>query len=355
MEHESLSPLVATPRVLAIVAAAAAIAIFVFDSVTPVEVTAGVLYCAVVLMAVRLCRPRGVVIVGAGCMALTVLSHFLSPGDPWGSTALINRFIGLSAIGATTFLALKNQSAQKALQRAELARVMRLITLGELTASIAHEINQPLAGVVSSGNACLRWLAHQPPDLEKARLSVERLIKDGNRASEVILRVRALVKGAPTRKTWWNINETILEVIALTRSEAQRSGVSIETHLSSELPPVLGDRIQLQQVILNLVVNAIEAMSEVDERPRELLVDSRKHESNSVLVAVRDSGTGLDFGSLDHIFDAFYTTKPDGMGMGLAICRSIIEAHGGRLWATPSEPRGAVFQFSLPTGQEEAS
>jgi C4-dicarboxylate-specific signal transduction histidine kinase len=250
----------------------------------------------------------------------------------------------------------ERKRAEDALRQAQmdLARVTRLITLGELTASIAHEINQPLAGVVSSGNACLRWLAHQPPELEKARLSVERLIKDGNRASEVILRVRALVKGAPQRKTWWNINETILEVIALTRSEAQRSGVSIETHLSSDLPPVLGDRIQLQQVILNLLVNAIEAMSEVDE-PRELLVGSRKHESNSVLVAVRDSGTGLDLGSLDHVFDAFYTTKPDGMGMGLAICRSIIEAHGGRLWATPNDPRGAVFQFSVPTRQEEAS
>jgi signal transduction histidine kinase len=355
MGHESPPPVVATPRVLPIAAAAVAVAIFVFDSVTPVEVTAGVLYGAVVLMAVRLCRPRGVLIVGVGCMALTVLSHFLSPGDPWGSTALINRFLGVSAIGITTFLVLKNQSAHMALQRAELARVTRLMTLGELTASIAHEVNQPLTGVATNASACLRWLAGQPPDLEEARRAVERLIRDGSRASEVIQRVRALVKGEPPRKVWLNINETILEVVALARSDVQRNGVSLQTQLSSDLPPVPGDRIQLQQVILNLLVNAIEAMSEVDERSRELLVGSGKHESNSVLVAVRDSGAGLDSGSLNRVFDTFYTTKPGGMGMGLAISRSIIEAHGGRLWATPNAPKGAIFQFTLPVVGEEVT
>ena len=343
------------PRVLPIGAAAVAIAIFVFDSVTPVEVNAAVLYVAVVLMAVRFCRPRGVLIVAVGCMALTVLSDFLSPGDPWGSTALINRFLGFSAIGVTTFLVLKNQSTQVALQRAELARVTRLMTLGELTASIAHEVNQPLAGVVANGNACLRWLAGQPPDLEEARRAVERLIKDGYRATEVIQRIRALVKGTPPRKDWLDLNETILEVVALTRSEVQRNGVSLQIQLSSDLPRVPGDRIQLRQVILNLFVNAIEAMSEVDERPRALLVGSRRHESNSVLVEVQDSGTGLDSGSLSRVFDAFYTTKPDGMGVGLAISRSIIEAHGGRLWATHNAPKGTIFQFTLPAVGEEVT
>jgi signal transduction histidine kinase len=343
------------PRVLPIGAAAVAIAIFIFDAVTPVEVNAAVLYVAVVLMAVRFCRPRGVLIVAVGCMALTVLSDFLSPGDPWGSTALINRFLGFSAIGVTTFLVLKNQSTQVALQRAELARVTRLMTLGELTASIAHEVNQPLTGVVANGNACLRWLAGQPPDLEEARRAVKRLIKDGYRATEVIQRIRALVKGTPPRKEWLNINETILEVVALTRSEVQRNGISLQTRLFSDLPRVPGDRIQLQQVILNLFVNAIEAMSEVDERPRALLVVSRKDKSNSVLVEVQDSGTGLDPGSLSRVLDAFYTTKPDGMGVGLAISRSIIEAHGGRLWATHNAPKGTIFQFTLPAVAEEVT
>ncbi|SEF11728.1 His Kinase A (phospho-acceptor) domain-containing protein [Rhizobiales bacterium GAS191] len=247
MEHELPSP-VAT-RVLPIATAAVAIAIFVLDSVTPVDVTVGMLYVAVVLMAVRFCRPRGVVIVAVGCMALTALSHFLSPGDPWGSKGLINDFLGISAIGVTTFLVLKNQSAQMAVQRAELARVTRLMTLGELTASIAHEVKQPLARVVTNGDACLRWLARQPADLEEARLAVERLIKDGNRASEVIRRIHALVKGVPPRKDLLNINETILEAIALTRSEAQRNGVLLQTHLSSGLPPVPGDRMALSHQV----------------------------------------------------------------------------------------------------------
>jgi signal transduction histidine kinase len=353
MARESPSPGVASPRVLAVAMAAVAIAIFIFDAVTPVEVTAAMLYVAVVLMAVRLYRPRDVLIVAFGCIALTVASDLVSPGDFWGSTALMNRFLGVSAIAVTTVLVLKNQSAQMALQRAESARITRLVTLGELTASIAHEVNQPLTGVLTNGNACLLWLASEPPDLEEARRAVERLIKDGNRAGEVIQRIRALVKGAPPRKEWVNLNETISEVVDLTRSEVQRNRVSLQTQLSGDLPPVPADRIQLQQVILNLLVNAVEAMSKVDERPRELLVGSRKHEQDSVLVEVRDSGAGLGAEGLDRAFDAFYTTKADGMGMGLAICRSIIVAHGGRLWATHNAPQGAVFQFTLPVVGEK--
>jgi PAS domain S-box-containing protein len=477
MEHKSPSPLVATPRVLAIVAAAVTIAIFVFDTVTPVEITGGVLYVAVVLMAVRFCRPRGVVIVAAGCMALTVLSLFLSSGDPWGSTALINCFLGVSAIGVTTFLALKNQSAQMGLQRAEIetipglvwsalptgsrdfhsqswqnftglsaedaagdgwaafyhpedraavvdkwrlavatgepfevegrgrsangeyrsmllratplrdkggaivkwyglttdledlkrameellqartevARVARVTTLGELTAAIAHEVQQPLTGLVSSGNACLRWLSKETPNLEAARRAVERIINDGIRAGEVVSRIRALVKKSPTRRDWLNINDTIREVIELIRSEVQRNRISLQTELSNDVPLVLGDRIQLQQVILNLIMNAIEAMSGVSQAHQELSVASMKDGSNGVLVAVRDSGPGLDSTALDRLFDAFYTSKSDGMGMGLAISRTIVEAHGGQLWATPNVPRGAIFQFRLPTDGEEVS
>jgi PAS domain S-box-containing protein len=239
--------------------------------------------------------------------------------------------------------------------RAQLAHISRVTTLGELTASIAHEVNQPLAGVVSSGNACLHWLASQPPDVEKARQSVERIIRDANRASEVVGRVRGLAKKAPPHKVWLNLNETVLEVIALTRREIEQSHVLLRTQLSDDLPLVWADRIQSQQVILNLVVNAIEAVGIVSDGPRDLLVSSVKDKANGVLVTVRDTGIGLDPGKLESIFDAFHTTKINGMGMGLAVSRSIIEAHGGRLWATPNELRGAAFQFTLPIQSEEAA
>jgi C4-dicarboxylate-specific signal transduction histidine kinase len=234
----------------------------------------------------------------------------------------------------------------------ELAHVTRVATLGEMTASIAHEVNQPLGAVVNNASACLRWLAGQAPNLEEARKSARLIITDGHRASEIIGRIRAFVKKAPPRKDHLDINETILEVIALARSEAQQSRVSLQTQLSKEVPLVLGDRIQLQQVILNLIINAIEAMSGVGDGPRELQVGSAKDDSQGVLVAVRDSGPGLDPESLDQLFTAFYTTKPQGMGMGLAISRSIIEAHGGRLWANANQHRGATFQFTLPADAE---
>jgi PAS domain S-box-containing protein len=251
----------------------------------------------------------------------------------------------------------ERKQAEEALReaQAELAHVTRVTTLGEMTASIAHEINQPLAAVVNNASACLRWLAGQAPNLEEARHSAELIIADGHRAGEIIGRIRALVKKSPPRKDWFDINETILEVISLARSEAQRNRVSLQTQLSSDVPLVLGDRIQLQQVILNLIINALEAMSGVGEGPRELLVGSSKDDSQGILVTVRDSGAGLDPDSLDHLFDAFYTTKPQGMGMGLAISRSIIEAHGGRLWATANKHSGATFRFTLPAGGERAS
>ena len=247
--------------------------------------------------------------------------------------------------------------AEDALHKAqgEVAHVNRLATLGEMTASIAHEVNQPLAAVVTNANACIRWLAHQPPNLAEARQAVGRIIKEGNRASDVIGRIRALVKKAPPRKDWLNINEIILEVIALTRSEVHRNRVSLKPRLSDGLPPVLADRIQLQQVILNLIINGLEAMSGVVDRSRELLVSSGMNDSAGVLVSVLDSGKGLDPGSLDHLFDAFFTTKAEGMGMGLAISHSIIVAHGGLLWALPNSPWGAVFQFTLPADSERVS
>ena len=240
--------------------------------------------------------------------------------------------------------------------QAELAHVNRVATLGELTASIAHEINQPLAAVVNNASACLRGLAAQ--NLEEARQSAALVVADGHRAGEIVARIRALVKKAPLQKEWLDINETIHEVLALVRSQVQRNGIALETHLSAEVhsvPLVLADRIQLQQVLLNLMMNAIEAMNGGGDGPQKLLVRSGTDDSRRVLVAVRDSGPGLDPQSLERLFDAFYTTKPHGLGMGLAISRSIIEAHGGRLWATANEGRGATFQFTLPTGGERGS
>ena len=232
--------------------------------------------------------------------------------------------------------------------QAELAHVNRVTTMGQLAASIAHEVNQPLAGVVTNAGAGLRWLAHQPPNVEEARNALGRIIKDGDRASDVISRIRALIKNAPPLKDGLEINEAILEVIALTRSEVVKNGVSVQTQLTEGLPRIQGDLVQLQQVILNLILNAVEAMSGVSKGSRELLISTGQEASGGVLVAVQDSGPGLNPESVDRLFDAFYTTKPDGIGMGLSICRSIVDAHGGRLWGSSQAPRGAVFQFTLP-------
>jgi signal transduction histidine kinase len=231
--------------------------------------------------------------------------------------------------------------------QAELAHVTRVMTMGEMAASIAHEINQPLAAVVNNASACVRWLAADSPNLDEAREAAQRIINDGNRASEVIRRIRTFLRKSDTEKTRLDLNKTIQEVIILTRKEAQGNDVTLRTNLDVDLPRVLGDRVQLQQVILNLVVNGIEAMASVTDRPRELVIGARQHETDKVLVYVRDSGVGLNRQNGDCIFDAFYTTKPNGMGMGLAISRSIVEDHGGCLWAAANEGPGATFQFTI--------
>jgi C4-dicarboxylate-specific signal transduction histidine kinase len=201
--------------------------------------------------------------------------------------------------------------------------------VGELTASIAHEVNQPITGVVTNAEAALRWLGAEPPNLDKVREVLGQIVKDGMRAGDVIHRIRALIKKAPPRMARVDVNEAVLDVTALTRSEMLRHGVSLQTQLATGLPLIEGDRIQLQQVILNLTLNAIEAMSGVDEGAREMRISTGRAAPNGVLVTVRDFGPGLEPKSVDRLFEAFHTTKPDGLGMGLAICRSIIEAHGG--------------------------
>ena len=237
--------------------------------------------------------------------------------------------------------------------QAELAHVTRVMTMGELAASIAHEINQPLAAVVTNANACLRWLTGPTPNLDEAQAAVARIARDGNRASDVIGRIRALVKKSATEQAHLDINEVIQEVLGLIQTEIRKNEVVLRRKLAPDLPRILGDRVQLQQVILNLMMNGIEAMSAVTDRSRDLLIRSCRYESDKVLIAVQDSGTGLETESLDHLFTAFFTTKPKGMGMGLAISRSIIEAHGGKLWASPNDGPGATFQFTLHVGSKK--
>jgi PAS domain S-box-containing protein len=237
----------------------------------------------------------------------------------------------------------------------ELARVTRVTTLGELTASIAHEVNQPLAAVVANAEACMRWLDRGTPDLEAVRRSVEWVIEDGNRASEVIRRVRALANKTDLEKLPLDVNDVVRETIGLMQREVFSHQVSLRMELAPALPTVLGDRVQLQQVIINLAINGIEAMRSVTDRPRELLIRSSQDEKQLVLVSVTDCGVGISAENADRLFNAFFTTKSGGMGMGLSICRSIMEAHGGRLWATANIPHGATFQFTLPVNADTAS
>jgi C4-dicarboxylate-specific signal transduction histidine kinase len=235
--------------------------------------------------------------------------------------------------------------------QAELAHVTRVTTLGELVASIAHEVNQPLAAIVTNGDAGLRWLGRNPPELGRVRASLETMISDSMRASEVVRRIRGLVRKTGPQKASLDINVCIQEVISLVQHEVAIQRVALQLELAPLLPPVLGDKVQLQQVIINLIINGIEAMASVTNRQRELVIRSRE-QGDHVLVAVQDCGVGIEPGSETRLFQAFFTTKPGGMGMGLSICRSIIEAHNGRLWASSDADVGATFQFTLPSHRE---
>jgi signal transduction histidine kinase len=229
-----------------------------------------------------------------------------------------------------------------------LAHANRVATMGQLTASIAHEIKQPIAAARTNAAAALRFLDKSPPDVAEVREALTCVVNDTDRTSDVVDRIGSLIKKAPPRKEVVDLNAAILEVIALTRGEAVKTGVTVATQLAGELPPIQCDRVQLQQVMLNLIVNAIQSMSGVEDGNRELHISTVRIEPEGVCVGVRDTGPGLSPESLSRLFEPFYTTKPDGMGMGLSISRSIIEAHGGRLWATRCEPRGALFQFTIP-------
>jgi PAS domain S-box-containing protein len=267
------------------------------------------------------------------------------------------RFLGYRGVSTDITATIRADHAEQALRKAqaELAHVTRVTTLGELTASIAHEINQPLAAIVANAEACLSWLDRETPDLDAARRSVEWIVDDSNRASEVIKRVRALAQKTDIEKVPLDINDVVREGVALVQRELTSNQVSLRMDLASALPIILGDRVQLQQVIINLVMNGIEAMQSVGDRPRELAVRSGRDDMRRVFLTVTDCGVGISGKEVDRLFSPFFTTKPGGMGMGLSICRSIVEAHEGRLSVSRNEGPGATFQFVLPLHQEDAS
>jgi len=270
-----------------------------------------------------------------------VVAHAL--GDESGSVEFVGAVMEVTA----------SKRSEEALRRAQadLARVNRVTAMGELTASLAHEVNQPIGAAITNANTCLRWLTRDQPDLEEAREAAMRIIKDGTRAAEIISRVRLLFKkGTPERESV-DVNAVIREMIVLLRGETARYNVSVGTDLAADLPQVMADRVQLQQVFMNLMMNAIDAMKDV-EGPRELVLKSRRTEDEQLLLSVSDTGVGLPVQQADQIFNAFFTTKVQGIGMGLSISRSIIESHGGRLRAGANPPRGACFYITLPTNVE---
>jgi C4-dicarboxylate-specific signal transduction histidine kinase len=263
--------------------------------------------------------------------------------------------VGVEFVGAVTDIT-ERKLAERALQQkeislrqtqAELAHVSRVTTMGELAASIAHEVNQPLVGVVTNASASLRLLAGDSPNLVETREAMRAIIRDGNRAADVVSRMRGLFKKARPAKEPLDINEAIEEVVLLTRGEARRNKVVLRMELAANLPSVMADRVQIQQVILNLILNGIQAMRVVEDRERVILVRAQRGDGDQIRVAVQDCGIGIDSGSVERIFDAFHTTKPGGMGMGLTISRSIVESHGGRLWATANDGPGSTFQFTV--------
>jgi NO-binding membrane sensor protein with MHYT domain len=292
-----------------------------------------------------------------GMRAATFTAH--GPVHEVQVNASLNQTNLALAVAGITFIILafasvaslfERMRAEEALRQAQanLAHVSRVMTLGELTASISHEVNQPISALITNGQVCLRLLALETPRPDDMRAAVERIVKDANRASEVIQRIRALAKRTEPQMLSLDINDVIREAILMVRREVLSHGVLLRTELASGLPPVLGDRVQLEQVVINLLMNGVEAMEPITDRPREIVIRSQQHEAGQVHVAVLDSGIGIDSETAEKLFSAFFTTKPSGMGMGLSISRSIIRAHGGRLWVSPNPDHGAAFQFTVP-------
>jgi signal transduction histidine kinase len=326
--------------------------IFLTDTVTDYAVAAAVFYTAVILVATRMLPRRTVVVLAMACVVLTLVSFVLTRKGAY-EVGLINTGISILAIGISTYLSLKLVTAEAAAHetRERLLRMARITSLGELTASIAHEVNQPLAAIVTSAGACRRWLDQDPPGIENAERALDRIINEANRASAVIARVRGFASGRAPQRSRFDVNELVQEIVALAGGQIDRHGITLRTYLQDGLPMVVADRVQIGQVVGNLLLNAIESIAASSGSSRELEITTMAENSRRIRFSVADTGIGLKAEEIDRLFDAFWTTKPDGIGLGLTICRSIVEGNGGRISATAHEGGGAVFLFSLPVAE----
>ncbi|VVP67364.1 Adaptive-response sensory-kinase SasA [Pseudomonas fluorescens] len=345
---------------------ATTLAIFIVDTLTELDIAVAVLYVLVIMIAMGSCTLRGLRRVALICGALTLAGFFVSHLEHPFGTALARCLISLTAIGIATWLAVKNRRTSDELQeqlsllahthdveaqlhraQLELAHISRNTTMGEMAASIAHEVNQPLAAIASSAESASRWLDRPIPDLDEARVAIKRAASNAHRASEVIRRIRNLTRKSDSHYEDLDLESVVADSLALLDREIQSQQVQLLRKVEGCSPKVSGDRIQLQQVLINLIMNSLQAMTGRKDLPRELHVRIHGKESLAV-VEVRDNGPGIDPQHLALLFDAFFTTKEDGMGIGLSICRSIIELHGGRIWADSQPDGGAIFSFSLP-------
>ncbi|MGH8381209.1 sensor histidine kinase [Pseudomonas sp.] len=328
-------------------------AIFIIDSATSYEVAASVFYTVVILTAARILSRRALMVLAGICVTITLLSFSITTQGDYRA-GLINMTISVIAILITAYLVLKMEAARAAAHdaQARLLRIARVKSLEGLTTSIAHELNQPLAAIVTSGNACQRWLAQDPANLDKARQALERILADANRASDIIARVRSLTKGEPSQRVAFAFNDAAQEIIALSQQEMARASIVLTVDLSPDLPLALADRVQVQQVMGNLILNAIEASVAVPVSRRAIRITSARQDA-MIVFSVCDAGVGLAAGVHEHLFEAFWTTKAQGIGVGLSISRAIIEANGGDICAQSNENGGALFRFSLPTTDKE--
>jgi len=330
------------------VAAFAMAAIFLVDTLTHYEVAVAVFYSLIMLAAAAELTRRQLMRLCLVCIALTLLSFVLSTSGAMRA-GLINSVISLAAIGATTWLALKRAAAEHAAHaaQAQLLRLARIQNLEGLTSSIAHEINQPLAAIVTSAHAARRWLEQTPAQSDKARQTLERIVRDASRASAVIARVRRLTRGEAVTPQVFDLHAALHDVLALAQGELQRAGIVLHLDLAATPARVLADRVQIQQVIGNLLLNAVQAMQTVDVARRRLVI-ATQHLDAAVQLTLRDTGPGVSADAAAHVFDAFWTTKTDGIGIGLSLARGIVEAHGGRIWVQRAPEGGAMFAFTVP-------
>lgn len=337
-------------RALPMMTALLAVAIFAADTFTYYEIAAAAFYVVVVVLASRFCRGRVLLAVTTACVILTLASYFLTRDGNF-RTGIVNTTISLLAIVAVGWLAVREQAAQDQADAAEaqLARVARAITLGEMGAAIAHEVNQPLAAIVTHADACRRWIAADPPNLVRVNETVESIADDATRAGEIIARIRALASNASPERRVTDLNAVVRQAVAVVEPQLRAHGVGLRLHLHEDLPKISGDAVQLQQVILNLLTNALEAISGPDGK---ILLHTEREASGKVQVCVEDNGGGLTAEAAVRAFEPFRSTKPGGMGIGLAICRSIVEAHGGQISVQGCGARGARVGFSLPVAGE---